>query len=547
MGGVNIPLEANNLQPQQPVDPLQEQIRAATLAQTAAQTQGIQQQNQAGAMQLKDETLRRSLAPQFVQKDAKGNITGYDNEGLYGAMLAGGADPTTITKMRTQQIELQKSLLGLNDAALSHSQKIAEVMGKSLESIQDIQDKEKKAAPAASTPPAPSAAAQNVLPNQIPMAAAANPAPGATPEPIGASPAGTPESLSPPPAGSTPTPTESAATSAAANAPRPITPGAQKAYHQALVNLAGMGMDISKLPPGLNDESDLETAMASIGQYQQIHKDHLADQETIAKTKESLSKGAQADSEAQAALWKPAGEGTLVNVQTNQLIHGVASPDIEAFKSYIAKGGDPAGFPAWKAQQVSQAEAPVRIATAQAEGISRANIEAQIARGSNAALAQVPPHLVAPASAAATKAGEDYAQAQSVSQRLEAMMKDAEKGNVVSYQLLPQEGALQLTTSQGVHRINMAEIQNYGGGSLWQKMEGHIGKALTGESIPQSVLDDMKEMQKIQAEGSQTKYNNALKTINTNYGSTFNPVEMSKLPRNEADFFSQFGGKAKDQ
>jgi hypothetical protein len=173
-----------------------------------------------------------------------------------------------------------------------------------------------------------------------------------------------------------------------------------------------------------------------------------------------------------------------------------------------------------------------KVAVATAEGQARANVEAAIARGSNAAVAQVPPHLVAPATAAATKAGEDYAQAQSVSQRLQAMMDAAHKGNVVSYQLLPEEGALQVTTSQGVHRINMAEIQNYGGGSLWQRLQGHIGKALTGESIPSSVLTDMQDMQNIQAEGSQKKYENTLKTINQAYGSKFEPVKMEPMERN---------------
>ena len=170
-----------------------------------------------------------------------------------------------------------------------------------------------------------------------------------------------------------------------------------------------------------------------------------------------------------------------------------------------------------------------KIATAKAEGISRANIEAAMMRGSNAALANVPPHLVAPATEAATKAGQDFAQAKSVSDRLAAMMEAAKKGNVVSYQLIPQEGALQVTTSQGVHRINMAEIQNYGGGSLWQRLEGHIGKQLSGKSIPASVLDDMSEMQKIQLEGAQTKYENSLNTINQAYGSSFKPVEMKDL------------------
>jgi hypothetical protein len=111
------------------------------------------------------------------------------------------------------------------------------------------------------------------------------------------------------------------------------------------------------------------------------------------------------------------------------------------------------------------------------------------------------------------------------------MMDAARSGNVVSYQLIPQEGALQITTSQGVHRINMAEIQNYGGGSIFQRMEGNFGKQLTGASIPSSVLSDMEAMQKIQAQGSKAKYENTLATVNQTYGSNFKPVEMpSTIP-----------------
>lgn len=185
------------------------------------------------------------------------------------------------------------------------------------------------------------------------------------------------------------------------------------------------------------------------------------------------------------------------------------------------------------AREISFATNPLveqgKIDVATAEGRARANVEANAARGSNAALANVPANLIAPATAAATKAGEDFAQSKSVSDRLAAMMQAAKNGNVVSYQLIPQEGALQVTTSQGVHRINMAEIQNYGGGSLFQRMEGHFGKALTGQSIPASVLGDMSEMQNILAQGARAKYENSLKTINRNYGSNFQPVEMGGL------------------
>lgn len=167
---------------------------------------------------------------------------------------------------------------------------------------------------------------------------------------------------------------------------------------------------------------------------------------------------------------------------------------------------------------------------AAAEGAARANIEHQAAVGSNAALANVPTHLVAPATAAAEKANKEWADAKSVIDRMSATMDAAKSGNVVSYKIIPQEGTLQLTTSQGVHRINKTEIDQYaGGGSLWQRLEGHLGGALTGKSIPDSVLKDMAEIQDIQARGAQSRYENTLSSINQTYGSTFKPVEMKGL------------------
>lgn len=169
-------------------------------------------------------------------------------------------------------------------------------------------------------------------------------------------------------------------------------------------------------------------------------------------------------------------------------------------------------------------------AVAAAEGAAKANIELQFARGSNAALATVPKELIAPATGAAEKANKEFADAKSVSDRMAATMDAAKNGNVVSYQIIPEEGTLQITTSQGVHRINKTEIDQYeGGGSLWQRLEGHLGKALTGKSIPDSVMKDMTEIQNIQAKGAQSRYENTLSSINQTYGSTFKPVQMKGL------------------
>jgi len=295
-------------------------------------------------------------------------------------------------------------------------------------------------------------------------------------------------------------------------------------YQQQLQALQQRGVDVSQMPPQYPGDDAFKFLGAVV-------KSHSQQVDEAFKTAETFKNNQQGFEAQQGAQQKQTQNAAL---QGTGLVPGMAA-DQQGLLSYMRSvpGARPENYAAWKAQQEAVATAPQKIAVAQAEGQARANVDAQVARGSNAALAQVPPHLVAPASAAAAKAGEDYAQAQSVSQRLQAMMDAARSGNVVSYQLIPQEGALQVTTSQGVHRINMAEIQNYGGGSLWQRMQGHLGKQLTGASIPSSVLDDMAAMQQIQAQGSQVKYNNTIKTVNDTYGSSFKPVQMDALPQNQ--------------
>ena len=267
----------------------------------------------------------------------------------------------------------------------------------------------------------------------------------------------------------------------------------QAALPGLLKTLQQQGVDVSKIPPNAPlDDNSLNNFEAGLGMHAQV----LADAKTAAETAANQAKVTEANTNAQKFQAELPG-GPLNRV--TQDVQVATNPEIQ-------KG---------------------KVAVAAAEGAARANVEAAMARGSNAALANVPPHLITPATEAATKAGTEYAAAKSVSDRMNATMNAARKGNVVSYQIIPQEGTLQITTSQGVHRINKTEIDQYaGGGSLWQRMEGDFGKALSGKSIPASVLDDMAEIQKIQAEGARSKYENSLRTINQNFGSAFKPVEM---------------------
>lgn len=246
----------------------------------------------------------------------------------------------------------------------------------------------------------------------------------------------------------------------------------------------------------------------------------------------------------------PTGANQMLNSRTKSEVNFyLKQGNMKAAQDAITKAGEQIGS---IEKDIAVATNPQiqggKVAVATAEGQARANVEAQMARGSNAELANVPPRLVTAATGAADKADTDFANAKSISDRLAQVVAEARGGNKVAYQILPQEGALQVTTSQGVHRINMAEIQNYGGGSLWDSIKGKAGKILSGQSIPANILDDMEKMQGLMAKGSQEKYENTLSSINKRYGSTFSPVEMKNTvsPAN-TDFFSQFGGKPRNQ
>jgi len=149
----------------------------------------------------------------------------------------------------------------------------------------------------------------------------------------------------------------------------------------------------------------------------------------------------------------------------------------------------------------------------------------------NSALANVPPHLVAPATADATKVAQEYADATSAADDMRTFIAEARAGNKIAYAYSPTEGVLTLNTARGVKRVNMPEIHSYAGaGSAWDRVTGFLGKQASGASIPADVLNDMEALHRAIASNAQTKYGNKLKSINQNYGSNFQPVQMETAP-----------------
>jgi len=99
------------------------------------------------------------------------------------------------------------------------------------------------------------------------------------------------------------------------------------------------------------------------------------------------------------------------------------------------------------------------------------------------------------ARAAVHKAEQDYNGARSTVAMQRQLIKDAKGGNKEAVRIVPLEGALQITTSQGVHRINRTEVEQYGqAGSLYDRIVGAIGGGVSGKNIPDNVLSDMDAM-----------------------------------------------------
>jgi hypothetical protein len=106
------------------------------------------------------------------------------------------------------------------------------------------------------------------------------------------------------------------------------------------------------------------------------------------------------------------------------------------------------------------------------------------------------------------KAQENYRGAEATANMQREFIKEAKGGNKAAVKIVPLEGALEITTSQGVHRINRTEVEQYGGaGSLWDKINGAIGKGLTGKDIPDNVLNDMDRMTQEVQKNAWERYN----------------------------------------
>lgn len=99
-------------------NPLEEYGRAQQLESQAQTIQQQKIQTQQQQLDLQDAQNAHRLGPQFLQKDADGKITGFDNEGYYNALIGTGMNPVKIMGMRQQNLTYQQGLTKLSQDQL---------------------------------------------------------------------------------------------------------------------------------------------------------------------------------------------------------------------------------------------------------------------------------------------------------------------------------------------------------------------------------------------------------------------------------------------
>lgn len=112
----SIPLPALGIQaPPSAVDQFSKLLEMKSLlGQQQLQQQqltGAEQENQMRAMQLEDQKTLQTIAPDYVQKDQNGKVTGYDFDGLEAGAVAHGVRPQSLAALQTMRKNAADTLL----------------------------------------------------------------------------------------------------------------------------------------------------------------------------------------------------------------------------------------------------------------------------------------------------------------------------------------------------------------------------------------------------------------------------------------------------
>ncbi len=121
-GLVHLPQLA--IQPQQPTDPLETYSKLLSVQRLGAQQQLQQSQIQNAQLETQERQLQvaqtrgdaqdaqtmRSQAPNFVQKDESGKVTGYDSDGYFNSLIGAGVPINKVSAIRMQNAQMSEAL-----------------------------------------------------------------------------------------------------------------------------------------------------------------------------------------------------------------------------------------------------------------------------------------------------------------------------------------------------------------------------------------------------------------------------------------------------
>jgi len=116
------------------------------------------------------------------------------------------------------------------------------------------------------------------------------------------------------------------------------------------------------------------------------------------------------------------------------------------------------------------------------------------------------------------KAETQFRTAQQGAQGIRAAVDDANAGGKMSARMLPLEGALEITTANGVHRINRTEVDQYaGGGNLYDQLAGKLRGVTEGVPFTPEIMNDMKRLADLQEKGAYDNYRGAYDSATKRY------------------------------
>ena len=329
---------------------------------------------------------------------------------------------------------------------------------------------------------------------------------------------------------------------------------------------------IGQLPDSVTGPDQVNQFIAGLGGELALHEQALKDQATAASAKESTGKGAQAQAEAtkqeliNAAMKQAQANPTQGTSLIDQAFPASLDPNINtsykaAYAAHMAVGdvngaaqtvGTAAGHaadlqkpgnPAMIAGEAAKAKA-MQAATlpgdvAKAVATERAitplkiqqAVDTQRAQYAGSPFANVPPKMLPQAMAESKAADDAYLSAVNQSNEMKSVLDMARAGNKVAYSYDPVLGVLDINAGHGTKRLNVKELGAYSGaGSLVDRLEGAIGKAVSGQSIPPQILDAMQQFHAGIAGSAQQAYQNNLARVKQRTGADLQPLVLPNTP-----------------